>query len=61
MKMFQPLNDEGMPISRPCTSPDVASLIAELEDEPENVVTVEATVRKKKPIWLRLVEQPDQP
>lgn len=61
MKMFQPLNDAGMPISRPCTSPDVASLIADLEDETENLVTVETTVRKKKPQWLTLVVSNDQP
>jgi hypothetical protein len=56
MKMFQPLNDEKMPISRPCTSPDVASLIAYLEDETENLVTVETKERNKKPLWLRVVE-----
>ncbi len=58
--MFQPLNDEGMPISRPCTSPDVASLIAGLEDETENLVTVETTVRKNKPQWLTLAVSNDQ-
>lgn len=56
MKMFQPLNEKGFPISKPCTSPDVASLIAELEDETESIITVETTERKKKPLWLRVVE-----
>lgn len=40
MAMFQALDEDGIPLARPCTSRDVASLIAELEDAPTFVVSI---------------------
>lgn len=58
MTMFQALDEDGIPLTRPVTSRDVASLIAELEDAPVMVVSVETDKRRKGETapWLRLVD-----